>query len=155
MTDDTLITRLQDPDDKKAYALMQEIVETSAFTSRYYEYIDDFASLLGSEKTYIRTRAFLICCALARWDDEHRIQGFLPDMLKLFHDKKAIVVRQCLAAAKDLVEYRPELRASIEEEARSIDLTQYRESMIPLLQKDIDKLLYVCSLYVITADRQF
>ena len=57
-----------------------------------------------------------------------------PDIL---HDEKPTVVRQSLNALKEVVVFRPELSKTIENELGKIDISGYKDSMIPLIKKDI------------------
>lgn len=134
-----IIEGLTDKDDRAAYEYTRKIAAESEASSGYYPYLDTFASLLADGKSYIRTRAFILCCSQARWDTEGRIKGILPDLLALLHDPKPTVVRQCLNAIKEIVVFRPELCADIEKELAEITLSQYKDSMIPLIQKDIER----------------
>lgn len=136
-----LLKVLTDKDDKSAYAKTREIAAASELSPEYYPYLDTFALLLDNEKSYIRTRAFILCCSQSRWDSEGRIRGILPRMLKLFHDPKPTVVRQCLEAVKEVAVFRPELGEEVKKEIERIDLTQYRDSMSPLIRKDMDGVL--------------
>lgn len=135
-----LINRLQDKDDKKAYALAKEIGAKSAATDEYYSYFDDFSGLINAKSSYVRTRGFALCCAQARWDTQGKLQNTLPDMLKLLHDDKPTVVRQCLVALHEVALYRPELCKIIVKELQSISLSKYKDSMAPLIQKNIKEL---------------
>lgn len=137
---DNLIEDLRDKDDKKAYALAKEISIKSAGSDEYYGLFDDFASLLKDGKSYVRTRGFLLCCAQARWDSDGKLEKAFPDMLMLLHDEKPAVVRQCLAALHEVALYRTELGGAIEKELESMDLTGYKDSMSPLIKKDIEAL---------------
>ena len=67
---DNIIKELTDKDDKKAFALTKEIAAASESSAKYYPYLETFASLLNDKKSYIRTRAFILCCSQARWDEE-------------------------------------------------------------------------------------
>lgn len=60
--------------------------------------------------------------------------------MALFHDAKPTVVRQCLAAAGEIVAFRPELGEAINAELDRIDLSCYKNSMVPLIRTDMDKL---------------
>lgn len=135
-----MLARLTDNDDKRAYEFTKELLDVSEEKQEYYAFLEDFVSLLGSKKTYIRTRAFLLCCAQAKWDTEGRLEKALPDLLALFRDPKPTVVRQCLKAAEKLAVYRPELRAPLREELAAMDLNGYRDSMVPLILKDMEEL---------------
>lgn len=137
---DTIINELTNKDDKRAYARTKEIAAASESSPKYYSCLEAFASLLGDKKTYIRTRAFILCCSQARWDDEGKLKQLLPALMALFHDTKPTVVRQCLAAAKELVVFRPELSETINDELDQIDLSCYKDSMTNLIRADIDEL---------------
>lgn len=79
----------------------------------------------------------------ARWDTEGKLQSGFVDMLNLLHDDKPTVVRQCLGALHEVAPYHQELRKIIVKELQSIDLSKYKDSMAPLIQKDINELLKV------------
>ena len=59
----------------------------------------------------------------------------------LFHDTKPTVVRQCLKAAREIVVFRPELAESIRQELDRMNLSVYKDSMLPLIQSDIAGLI--------------
>ena len=136
-----IIEALQDKDDKKAYALSKEIIAKSVTSDEYYSFFDEFTGLLTAKSSYVRTRGFALCCAQARWDEEGRLAEAIPDMLALLHDEKPTVVRQCLAALHEVILYRPELHEVIKSEVEKIDVSKYKDSMSPLIKKDIDELL--------------
>lgn len=68
------------------------------------------------------------------WLGEH-----LDEVLEL-GDEKATAMRQCLAALRQVVVFRPELASRIGEKLDEIDLSKQKESMAPLLQKDVEEL---------------
>ena len=127
-------------DESKAYAEVKKMLAESEKSNKYYEYIDEFIELLSNNKSYVRTRAFLLCSKQARWDKEGKLKNILPSMLVLLHDEKPTVVRQCLNALKEVVAYLPDTIKIIEKELKKIDLSKYKDSMSPLIQKDIDEL---------------
>lgn len=131
---------ITDADDKTAYENTKKIVSESEFTDKYYKNLAEFAALLDNKKSYIRTRALILCCSQARWDNDGIIAKYLPQMLKLLHDEKSTVVRQSLNALKEVVVFRPELSETIEYELGKIDISGYKDSMIPLIRKDIAEL---------------
>lgn len=135
-----IIKELTDKDDKKAYARTKEIAAESELSSKYYSCMDLFASLLSDEKSYVRTRAFILCCCQARWDNEGKLERLLPQLMTLFYDKKPTVVRQCLNAAKEIVVFRPELSEMICEGLDKIELSIYKDSMSGLINNDINEL---------------
>lgn len=138
-----LIRALQDKDDKKAYAFSKKISAESADSNEYYSYFEDFVGLLDAKSSYVRTRGFTLCCTQARWDEEGKLAQALPNMFRLLHDEKPTVVRQCLGALHEVALYRPELCGAIEAELDRIDVSKYKDSMAPLIQKDMKKLLKV------------
>lgn len=138
MTD--IIEALQDKDDKKAYAFSKEIEAKSADSDEYYSYFEQFVGLMHSKSSYVRARGFKLCCVQARWDTEGKLQRALSNMFMLLHDDKPTVVRQCLGALHEVALYRPELCNAIEEELERIDLSKYKDSMAPLIRKDINAL---------------
>lgn len=128
-------------DNKTAYECVKEIRAASAASDEYYRSFDFFASLLSSEKTYVRTRGFILCCAQARWDTEGKIRDAFPSMRLLLNDEKPTAVRQCLAALKNVVIYRDELSDMIRQAVSDIDISRYRDSMAPLIKKDVEVIL--------------
>lgn len=137
---DNIFYELTNKDDKKAYARTKEIAAASASCPEYYSCLETFASLLTYKKSYIRTRAFILCCSQARWDNEGKLKQLLPALLALFHDTKPTVVRQCLAASKEIVVFRPELGEAINSELNQINLSRYKDSMSNLIRADIEEL---------------
>lgn len=141
-----VIKQITQKDNKAAYAKTKEIVAASELSNDYYQYLDDFASLLDDDNSYIRTRAFILCCSQARWDDG-KIKKVLPIMVKLFNDSKPTVVRQCLEAIKEIVVHCPKLCPDILKAINNIDTTKYKDSMAPLIKKDIDSLIDLINTY--------
>ena len=50
-------------------------------TVKWYEYFDDFASLLNHPKSLVRNRVLYILAANEQWDDENRFDAILNDFL--------------------------------------------------------------------------
>ena len=134
------IIKIQDKKDDVAYAETKRIAAESESSDKFYKYIPEFAKLLGHKKSYVRIRALILCCSQARWDNAGIIAKYLPQILPLIHDEKPTVVRQSLNALKEVVEFRPELCEMIEYELGKIDISGYKDSMIPLIKKDIAEL---------------
>ena len=51
------------------------------------------------------------------------------------------MVRQCLQALHEVVFFKPELSELIKKEITNINISKYKESMSPLIQKDVNDLL--------------
>ena len=135
-----IINEITDKDDIKAYARTKAIAAASEFSPEYYSCLESFASLLNDKKSYIRTRAFILCCSQARWDDGGELKQLLPELMVLFHDTKPTVARQCLNAVKEIIVFRPELSKTIDAELEQIDLSGYKDSMANLIRADIAEL---------------
>ena len=99
-----------------------------------------FLRLIHSNNSYIRTRGFVLCMAQARWDKEKKIEASLEQLCILLHDKKPTVVRQCLQALHEVILFQPEIASQLDKILDTIDLSNYKDSMAPLIQKDIEEL---------------
>lgn len=127
--------------DKKAYALSIQIGAESSESNRYSSYLESFLSLMDHSSSYVRTRGFVLACAQAKWDVENKLEKNLDRMLELLKDEKPTVVRQCIKALYEVILYKPELFEPIAKSMRKIDLSVYKDSMAPLIEKDIQNFL--------------
>lgn len=62
-------------------------------------------------------------------------------ILSELEDEKGTSVRQCLEKLNLILMYKIELTDIIENKIRSLDLSNYKESMQSLINKDIDYIL--------------
>lgn len=131
---------LQSKNNSQAHELLLELEAQSEQSNELYAYFGDFIGLLCSKSTFVRVRGFRLACSQARWDTENLIEANLDVMLSMLDDEKPIVVRQCLAALHKVLPYKPELSAAISEKLESMDLSKYKDSMSPLIAKDIEEL---------------
>lgn len=131
-----IAAKLTVKDDKYACALADKIISESRETDEWYEYFDDFASLLGNPKSLVRNRALYILAANAQWDDENRFDAILPDFLAHITDEKPITARQCMKALAQVGSAKPQYIPAILSALRSADFSDYKDSMRPLLEKD-------------------
>ena len=141
MPDFDIIQALQDRDDKRAYELSKELINLSASSPELYGLLDDFLKLLSHKSSFVRTRGFALCCAQARWDEQGKLAAALPVMLSALQNEKPTAVRGCIAALKDAVRLRPELGAELKKWAESFDTSMYKDSMAPLIDRDLISLL--------------
>ena len=132
-----ILAGLTDKNDKAACALAERIVAESRETNAWYEYLDDFAALLEHPKSYVRNRALHILAANARWDAENRLDAVLPTFLSHIPDDKPITARQCVQALAELGTAKPQYIPEILRSLESADLSKYRDSMRPLIERDI------------------
>lgn len=132
-----IIAKLTAKDDKYACAIADKIISESQDTDEWYEYFDDFASLLDHPKSLVRNRVLYILAANAQWDDENRFDTILDDYLAHVSDEKPITARQCIKALAQVGKAKPQYIPKIIGCLHSADLSKYKDSMRPLIEKDI------------------
>ena len=132
-----IAAKLTAKDDQYACALADKIIAESQETDEWYEYFDDFASLLNHPKSLVRNRALHILAANAQWDEENRFDAILSDFLAHITDEKPITARQCIQALAQVGSAKPQYIPAILSRLRSADLSKYKDSMRPLIKKDI------------------
>ena len=132
-----IISALTAKDDKQARALADKIIAESQNTDEWYEHFDTFASLLNHPKSLVRNRAIHILAANARWDDENRFDAILQDYLAHVTDEKPITARQCIKALVEVGRAKPQYFPRILSGFHHADLSKYRDSMRPLIEKDL------------------
>ena len=134
-----IIAKLTAKDDTYACAIADRIISESQDTDEWYEYFDAFASLLNHPKSLVRNRALYILAANAQWDDENRFDAILPEFLSHITDEKPITARQCIKALTQVGQAKPQYIPRITEALREADLSKYKDSMRPLIKKDIEE----------------
>lgn len=132
-----LVAKLTAKDDRYACALADQIISESQETDTWYEYFDDFASLIHHPKSLVRNRALHILAANTQWDEENRFDAILPDFLAHITDEKPITARQCIKALAQVGLAKPQYIPDILSCLRSADCSKYKDSMRPLIEKDI------------------
>lgn len=141
MNKTVIIQRLINKDDKQAYEYAKKIGIESAQTNKYLDMIPDFACMLNDKNSFVRARFFILICDQARWADDNQIEKVFDHMKLLLNDPKPTVVRQCLNALHEVALFRPEMCDVIKDAISNIDLSIYKDSMAPLIKKDIDELI--------------
>ena len=134
---DSIIAKLTAKDDRYACAFADQIITESQQTDAWYKYFDDFASLLDYPKSLVRNRVLYILAAIAQWDEENRLDSILPDFLAHITDEKPITARQCIKALAQVGQAKPQYIPRILSCLRDADLSKYKDSMRPLIEKDI------------------
>ena len=132
-----IATKLTLKDDKYACALADKIISESQETDEWYEYFDDFAYLLSHPKSLVRNRALYILAANAQWDEENRFDFIFSDFLAHVTDEKPITARQCIKALAQVGAAKPQYIPRILSCLQDADLSKYKDSMRPLIEKDI------------------
>ena len=85
----------------------------------------------------MRNRALTILAANAQWDDENRFDAVIENYLSHITDEKPITARQCIKALAQIGQAKPQYVPMILAALRSADLSKYKDSMRPLIEKDI------------------
>ena len=136
-----LIDGLMNHDDKIAYEYLKVLEEKSVCSSEVYSFFDNFAEMLESENSYIRTRGFLLIAANTKWDVDNKIDEIIDKLLECISDEKPITARQCTKSLPAIAKNKPNLRNVIKEALSCADLSKYKENMQSLILKDIQKAL--------------
>ena len=132
-----IITNLTSKDDKYSCAYADKIISESRKANDWYEYFDEFASLLSHPKSLVRNRALNILAANAQWDYQNKFDFIITEYLTHITDEKPITSRQCINALVYIGQAKPQFIPQITAALRSADLSQYKDSMRPLIEKDI------------------
>lgn len=133
------IAMLTSKDEKCACACAERIISESRKTDEWYGCFEAFASLLNHPNSFVRNRILYILAANARWDDENRLDRILPDYLSHITDEKPITARQCVKALAEVGQAKPQFIPRILSALRGADLSAYRDSMRPLIERDISE----------------
>ena len=134
-----VISKLTAKDDKYACAIADKIISESQDTDEWYEYFDEFASLLNHPKSLVRNRVLYILAANAQWDDENRFDAILEDYLAHITDEKPITARQCIKTLVKVGMAKPQYIPRILSCFHDADLSKYKDSMRPLIEKDMEE----------------
>ena len=121
---ENIVAKLTAKDDKYACALADKIISESQETDEWYEYFNDFASLY-------------ILAANAQWDEENHFDLIISDFLTHITDEKPITARQCIKALAQVGVAKPQYIPRILSCLQGADLSKYKDSMRPLIEKDI------------------
>ena len=117
-------------------------IESSIDESEFlYKYFDDIEKMLFDEKSYIKMRGFRIICKLSKWDNDNKINNIIDILLQVLDDEKPTIVRQCLSSLNNLLLYKIDLSEKVENKLKKLDLSKYKDTMKPLIKKDIDFIL--------------
>ena len=132
-----IIAQLTAKDDKLACAIADKIIAESRDTDIWYEYVDAFAALLSHPKSLVINRVLHILAANAQWDEENRFGAILPEFLVHVTDEKPITARQCIKALAQVGLEKPQYVPQILACFHNADLSKYKDSMRPLIEKDM------------------
>lgn len=134
---ETILAHLTAKNDNYACAFAEKIISDSQESDRWYSDFDTFASLLNHPKSLVRNRVLYILAANAQWDSEDRFDEILPAYLSHITDEKPITARQCVKALAQIGRAKPQYIPQILDAFRNADLSKYKDSMRPLIEKDM------------------
>lgn len=132
-----VIAKLTSKDDKYACAIADKIISESQETDEWYDYFDNFATLLNHPKSLVRNRVLYILAANVQWDDEKKFDLIMSDFLSHITDEKPITARQCIKALAQIGQTKQEYIPMILSALDNADLSKYKDTMRPLIEKDI------------------
>ena len=138
-----IIAKLTFKDDKYACAFADKIILESQETDKRYEYFNEFASLLNYPKSLVRNRVLYILAANAQWDEDNHFDTILDDYLGHVTDEKPITARQCIKALAQVGLAKPKYIPKILSCLENADLSKYKDSMRPLIEKDIAETVHI------------
>ena len=139
-TNKELLEVLNSKKEIEAYTLFKFLYEENTKTNKYYSYFEEFLKMIYDKSSYIRMRGFRLCSMLAKWDKKKKIDKNLEKMLILLEDEKPTTIRIVLSCMKEILEYKPYLAKIIKKNLKRIDYSKYKDTMVPLIKKDIDKI---------------
>ena len=137
------IKLLYDKDSTVTYSNLLELEEISEYENTLYSYLNEFMAMLKSEKYGIRVRGFRLLCKQAKWDIDDKFNEVITEILFAVNDEKPTAVRQMLQYLTYIVLSKKELIGIIKETVLSIDCSRFKDTMRPLIEKDIQTLIKV------------
>lgn len=128
-------------DNEHAYQCLKQLEDESKRSAAVCAYLDVFIEMLDHPNSYIRARAIILIAANARWDLRNRIDEIFDLYVKHVQDNSPITARQCIKALPLMVKYKPDLREDAISSLHHANPMRYRETMQPLIAKDIQRAL--------------
>ena len=74
-------------------------------------------------------------------EESELLYEYFDEVKNMLYDEKPTIVRLCLSALNNLLLYKIDLSDKVESKLKNIDLSKYKDSMSPLIKKDIDYIL--------------
>lgn len=133
------IELLYDKDTSVSYKNLLELESLSERENTLYNYFDIFLKMIDSEKYVLRVRGYKLLCKQAKWDTENKINSSIDKLLSQVEDVKPTAVRQNIKALQDIIIAKKELRDKIRKRLLEINISKYKDTMGPLIQKDIEE----------------
>ena len=145
MMKETMLAALTGKNDKYACELTEKIIKESRESEEWYDYFQDFVPLLRHPKSLVRNRALTILASNAQWDTENRFDQLLSEYLSHITDEKPITARVCIQTLPELAQAKPQYIPVILRALEEAELSKYKDSMRPLIEKDIQEVKRILS----------
>ncbi|MEA4973762.1 MAG: SufBD protein [Candidatus Metalachnospira sp.] len=136
-----LVSELCLKDANVACGALKKLTEECEENKEVYDFFDKYAEMIDNKNSYIRTRGLLLTAACAKWDSENKINEIIDKYLVHVTDEKPITSRQVIQALPNIIKYKPELKEKIAQALKNADVSKYKETMAPLIIKDINSVL--------------
>lgn len=137
MSVDELMGELFSRNNAQACGAMEALVGLCEHSNEVYQYFDKFAGMLDSPNSYVRNRGLALIAANAKWDADNKINAIIGEYLAHITDAKPITACQCIKALPIIAEHKPELREGMLFALKNANVSQYNDSMLPLVCDDI------------------
>lgn len=138
-----IVSRLTEKDNKLACAASDKIIFESQQSDKWYAYFELFTALLMHPNSFVRNRALNILAANAQWDKNCLFDNIIDEYLSHITDEKPITARQCIKALVQVGTAIPRYIPQILNCLQSADLTRYKDSMRPLIERDIAETIQI------------
>lgn len=136
-TTEELVATLRSPNNQVAYRALKSLEDESEFSNAAYAYFDDFIEMMRDSNSFIRTRGLILIACNAEWDKDGKINKIIDEYLTHITDDKPITARQCVKYLPKIVKAQPQFTSQIVTSLRQADMSQYSDTMRPLVQDDI------------------
>ena len=136
-----MLAMLYDKDSSVAFENLKKLEQLSYDSEILYPYINKFIEMVKSDKYVVRVRGFRLLCKQAKWDTNNTINKCLDGVLVILNDEKPTAIRQAIKYLGYVVPHKPELSNRIKEAALSIDCVKFKDTMRPLIERDIQNLV--------------
>lgn len=139
-TNEELIKQLNSKNELDSYNLLNIVYKENEVSNKYYCLFDDFLKMVDGKTSFTRMRGVGLCLSLAKWDVENKIDKNFDSFLNLLYDPKPTTVRITISSLETLILYKPALKSKILPALDKIDLTKYKDTMAPLIKKDVERI---------------
>ena len=135
----TYIEKLWNLGASEGYAAFKVLLAISRESDAVYPLMEQIIEKLGSDNSYIRTRALGLIVANAKWDMDCKIDENIDAILSHITDCKPITARQFIKDLPTLALDKPDLRQDILSALGRADTLKYPLSMRSLVDEDVCK----------------